>query len=667
MIAAIAFERPVLAWLSIGAWLVTLGDVGGAYATRASGMLVMTFGGVLVRLFAGVVSPHFALAVGVMLVGATTLSLLRVLGDVGAKVGSLLVVLLALTLGARTEPLGDVAIEALLLGAGGVVSTTLALLFWGVHPYKPARLAIARCLDVLAADLDELRRLIASDADQAAWDGWIRGAPRRVRAAIEAARGALFATRRGRASESTTSDRLQVIVEQAEGIFEVMIALGDQLEHSASRAGELTADVERQLGVITSELRRLAAETIDSHRAAGATKLAAARPELDTEPRSRGAIRRSIATLGRAVEMIATVLALLPGAPATTAPQRAAGEGAFAAARRDLATLRAHLTLTSHAFRHAARVGITTAAAMLVMALVPLPHGPWAVLAAAASLQPSHAATWSRTVQRVAGTAAGALLVALVLVVAPPPALLIALIAVTIFAAVTLMPINYFYFAFFVTPAFVLFADLVERRRDLATARALDTLIGGALAIVGATLFWRRADDQRLLRELAAAAERERAFVACAFAGLAGAPGSPADLAEARRQVGLANNNAEDTLQQLLGSGASPRHQALAVVLTYLRRIAATTLNVLASRDVPQGPALQAFARRLDASLAAARASLEEAASASRGPAPERPAGEEDWDRERAAVTANGLPEPLQRIEIFACEMRRRLARLASA
>jgi uncharacterized membrane protein YccC len=302
---------------------------------------------------------------------------------------------------------------------------------------------------------------------------------------------------------------------------------------------------------------------------------------------------------------------------------------------------------------------------MLLMKLVPLPHGPWAVLAAAVSLQPSHSATWARTVQRVAGTVAGAVLVALVIVIAPNPVALIALIAATIFAAVALLPLSYFYFAFFITPAFVLFAELVERRQDLASARALDTLIGGALAIVGASLFWRRADDQRLLQELAVAVERARVFFGCALSRLAGAPDEDAgELAEARRQVGLANNNAEATLQQLLGADADPRHETLAVVLTYLRRITATTINVLASRDVPRGPALHAYAQRIDASLAALRARLEEAAVARSGVKAPR-ADEEASESELVAVAGEGLPEPLRRIEIFVCEMRRRLNRLS--
>jgi uncharacterized membrane protein YccC len=337
------------------------------------------------------------------------------------------------------------------------------------------------------------------------------------------------------------------------------------------------------------------------------------------------------------------------------------------AAGAALTTLRAHLTTRSHAFRHAARVGITTAAAMLVMTRIPLSHCRWAFLAAAASLQPSHGATWSRTMQRIAGTAAGAVVVALLTGLELHPAAMIALIAVTIFAAVALMPLSYFYFAFFVTPAFVLFAELAERRQDLASARALDTLVGGALALLGVSLFWRRADDQLLRRELAAAVERERVFLRCALARLGGTDESnPAELAEARRQLGLANNNADDTLQQLLAAGRDPRHEALGVVLTYLRRIAARTLSALAGRATPldaaQRPALLAFGKRLDASLAASRASLEEAAEtiAHRRPTREEAAADE---AEAISVPTEGLPEPLRRIEILVGEMRRRLAR----
>jgi uncharacterized membrane protein YccC len=650
--------------MAIGAWLVTLCDVGGAYATRARAMLTMTVGGVLVCLLAGAVSSHFALAVLVMLVLGTGLSLLRVLGDVGAKVGSLLVVLLALTLGARSQDFHAVVVQALLFGAGGLASTTLALLFWRVHPYKPARLAVARSLHALADVLDELRLLIRPGAEKEPWDAWIRSSPRRVRAAIEAAREALLATRRGRIAGSTTGDRLQIIVEEVDGIFEAAIALGDQLEHCATRPGELSAEeVERSLAAIVAELRRLAEATIDPRLHAAATRIDPAGARLGADVPSRGAILRSIATIVQSLEVTAAAVALLPGAAVASLPRDADREDAVDVARRTLAMLRAHLTPGSHAFRHAARVGITTAAALLLTALLPLRHGLWVVLAAAVSLQPSYSATWFRAVQRLAGTAAGAALVALLAGVAPHPALMIALIATTTFAAIALMPLNYFYYAFFLTPAFVLFAEIAEGRQDLASARVLDTLVGGVLAVVGASLFWRRADDQLLLRELAVAVERERVFVGCALARLAGdSEGSGAELAEARRQVGLANNNAEDTLQQLLAAGSTPRHEALAVVLTYVRRITATIVNVLAAREAPNGPALEAFARRIDASLAALRASLEEAAdNLPRGKSAR--GGEETRDDEPVVVTAEGLPEPLRRVEIFVGEMRRRLIR----
>lgn len=383
--------------------------------------------------------------------------------------------------------------------------------------------------------------------------------------------------------------------------------------------------------------------------------------QIDTDVPSRGAIRRTLVAIAQRLEIIAAALALLPGAPATAPRPEADREDTIAVARRSIAAIRAHLALGSHAFRHAARVGITTGAAMVLVKLIPVPHGPGAVLAAAVSLQPSHAATWSRTIQRVAGTAAGAVLVALLVVLAPHPAAMIALIAATIFAGLALLPLSYFYFAFLITPAFVLFAELAERRQDLASARVLDTLIGGALAVVGASLFWRRADDQRLHAELAVSVERARVFLGRALARLGGSTEiTAAELAEARRQLGLANNNAEGTLQQLVGDGGSPRYEALAVVLTHVRRIGATTINVLASRDVPEGPALAAFAARIDAALAGVRTSLEQAAV--RAPRDEPASvGDARRENEAPAVAAEELPEPLRRIEIVVAEMRRRL------
>src|SRR5205823_14099527 len=88
-----------------------------------------------------------------------------------------------------------------------------------VHPYRPARNAVADCYRALADLVEALSRLPKGEgsfAREAAAAELTRSAPPRVRAALETARAALAAVRRGRATDTHRGEQLLVLFESAD-------------------------------------------------------------------------------------------------------------------------------------------------------------------------------------------------------------------------------------------------------------------------------------------------------------------------------------------------------------------------------------------------------------------------------------------------------------------
>ena len=96
---------------------------------------------------------------------------------------------------------------------------------------------------------------------------------------------------------------------------------------------------------------------------------------------------------------------------------------------------------------------------------------------------------------------------------------------------VALLPLNYGAYAVFGTPAFVLLAESSAGDWHLAGLRIVNTLIGGALALIGAQLLW-PGEERNRLPELAATAIRANAeFLRRAVAFVASGNGDLGDAA----------------------------------------------------------------------------------------------------------------------------------------
>ncbi|WP_201393151.1 FUSC family protein [Ktedonobacter sp. SOSP1-85] len=175
--------------------------------------------------------------------------------------------------------------------------------------------------------------------------------------------------------------------------------------------------------------------------------------------------------------------------------------------RNALVMLRANLSLESTIFRHAIRLGatLTLATALYRVGPWPIERGYWIPLTALLVLKPDFSTTFTRGLARILGTMLGAALTSLLIaLLAPANEVLVVIDAVMAYLAFTFLYANYAIFSAFITMQIVfLLSFVIPQPLTTALDRALDTLIGGVLALIIYAL-WPTWQLKQVPRDLAA-------------------------------------------------------------------------------------------------------------------------------------------------------------------
>jgi uncharacterized membrane protein YccC len=195
-------------------------------------------------------------------------------------------------------------------------------------------------------------------------------------------------------------------------------------------------------------------------------------------------------------------------------PEDVVGVGDLRPPRSRLFSLQAIVRADSVVLQHALRVAIVTSVAVLLTGLLHLNHGYWVTLTAVVILQPYSGATNQKAFQRVLGTILGGVVAAALSALFHSFAAIIILVALFTFLCVALLPVNYGAYAIFGTPAFVLLAEASVGDWHLSGIRIMNTLIGGALALIGSRVLWPSAEWSRL-PDYTSAATTQRLTLSC--------------------------------------------------------------------------------------------------------------------------------------------------------
>jgi uncharacterized membrane protein YccC len=578
----VAYERlgwPPLVYAALAAFLTCLCDTGGAIRTRVPTLLAFTVIGALTWGVFGVLrGAGLAVALPLACVGIFVASFARVWGVAAAAAGNLLSVVLILSLDRALSP-GAALVVAGMFAAGGLWATGLTMVVWRLHPYRPARFAIAEVwqrMAVLSADLLSLVRQ-AHGVSAAEWDAHARAHRRAVREEIEYARTIIMDLVRMRGRLSRRGSQALMQLETGDQVFGALVALSDLLE-----TGETSAGTPGRQRAAVALLILLRPTLLLLSRSVGADT--PVRPErLERVLATALAAAAPDPALNRIVETIADRLRIASklAAPGGHLPGGAAdaSETAQPLWDRVRGPILANLAWNSAMLRHALRTAAIATPALAATQVWGGPFAHWLPITVVVTLQPFYAATWQRALERVSGTVLGGLAGSALGLAAGTPGLLAALMFPLCTVAFALRQVSYGTYIACVTPIVVVLIELIEPGQSawhLAGLRAVFVVAGGVVAVLGWLLLWPSWEPGRLQREQRTALAAHARYAEAAITELLGEGGAAAT-ETARRGAGVATNNLEASLARALQEPRRNQRRRLEtamVVDATLRRIA---------------------------------------------------------------------------------------------
>ncbi len=470
---------------STGAINVAAADGEDSYRSRAARMLASSFIGSAAVLIGALSAPNDIAASAVGVLWAFAAGLVVCLGTAAADIGMISLVVFIIYSAQGMTP-AHAAWAGLIALAAGLLQTGLSIALWPFRGRQPER-------RLIGAFYTELARAATVPPNP-------YGAPPASQQSTQAQEALSSLT----GDHSLEAERLFMLVSQGERIRLSLFALGRGLvrvrrqEGSERPAAAIQRFLELASSLLSSVGRSLQDEPLSDSASAWLKDL-----EDPGQPLHQSAERPEHPTLQPLLSEVRLQMDALAGqlraAVELARSTTPAGEYAFAAreARAPwhlqlsgwLATLRANLSLDSSACRHAIRLAICIAVGDIIARSFSLPRSYWLNMTVALVLKPDFGNTFTRGVLRLAGTYAGLMLATVLFhFTSPTAAAHVVWIGILAFVMRSLGRANYGILVTAISALIVfLFSLIGVAPQDVIASRALNTTIGGALALV---IYW---------------------------------------------------------------------------------------------------------------------------------------------------------------------------------
>jgi uncharacterized membrane protein YccC len=598
----VAFGGPAA---SLGALFASYSDGTDPYRHRALRMLAAS-ATIALAAFVGGMFGQVKYGVGVAAAAAAFVAgMVVALGQTAADIGMVSLVMLTIFSGQIFTPRS--LIEASLLAlSGGFVQTALSVALWPVRRYEPERRALAMLYLELGRTTQKPIEL--DDAPPATVH-------------TSQAQDALRSLRQDRGDESLRCQSLLNQAERARLCVITLLRMQATLKRK-EQAGEEGETLSRFLSAAGRALAAIGESLLSGAGKAPFQEQLAMMNELSEGLRARAvrkppspeavAMKDMLYQMDALAGQLRSAAYLVAGsAPAGGVrfeqPSRVQAWGLDA--QSALATLRANLHFRSAVFRHAMRLAICVAIAGAIARATGWHRAYWIPMTVVIVLRPDFAGTFTRGLQRIAGTILGVLVATAQFHLLPQTfAVQAALIGACVFLLRWLGPANYGFFAMGVTSTIVLLLALAgSEHRFLIHARYIDTLIGGIVALSAYALWPTREPVEHALAEmLAAYREYFGAVARCYFQRE-----TDGDLVD-RKRLGtrMARSNLEASIDRLAAEpGTEARHiEPVRSMLAASHRLAHAIMALEAIETdcaaTPAKPELQRFVTDVQTTLA---------------------------------------------------------------
>lgn len=450
---------------AVGALPVGVAAMTGDLPVAPVGLLVATTIGMAASTFVGsLCSGHVAAVVITLALWGFVAGLMVALGRAATVTGVQALIGL-IVFGRYPGGMGTAALHAGWVLAGGLMQTLFAVVLRPPRRHGPERQAIADLYQRLAA--------LALGTTY----GGPSGAAHAAATTVLTMRGSEQAELRGLVDEGA---RIRLELQALQSVSDIP-GVEDLTGAAAGRLRRLSRAVLRGTPV--------EAETPDLAGAVDVLRHThAAEGRAGTSQRFAAA--RAAALLGqlRAAERLADALSgarwvALPRIAGVTARLQlgssfAGGVTRLREAARDV---------DAPAFRHAVRLAVLLPVAEIVSRQLPWQRGYWVPLTTVVILKPDYAATVQRGVARLVGTGLGIVVAGVLVAEARPTGLgLIVAAALAAWSSYTVFAASYALYTFALTALIVFLISTGDPRPLAAVAdRGLDTLLGGAIALLG--------------------------------------------------------------------------------------------------------------------------------------------------------------------------------------
>lgn len=477
--------------ISTGALNVSYSDGRDPYRQRARRMLTWSILGAVAVFVGSATGKYHGAAILVTaawaFIGGMCVAISSRAGDLGLN--TLVAIIVFAARGALSPLYAFYA--ALLVLAGGLLQTGLALLFWPLHRYDPERRAIANAYKALADEIDP-----RPDTP----------APSPINQPTQQVQDALAALGRENNPEDA---RLRLLSDQADRIrisVFLLHRLRSELQDSElpnfNSSGALACIDD--LRDATAKLVRSVAGCLLTGQSASPTPDELAHVEQTADCARKIASADSVgAELVSAVNSLLGQLRAIVRLAANVMP-----EGLKEAARHEsaqpwrlqvtswIAVLRANFDRRSPVFRHAVRLAVCVAIGDTIGRSISWQRSYWIPMTIAVVLKPDFSSTFSRGVLRLLGTFVGLGLATVLFHIFPSgPFLECALTAVFTFMLRYIGPANYGVFSVAISGLIVFELSAAGTPPgQVVVTRAISTAVGGLLALIAYALWptWER-------------------------------------------------------------------------------------------------------------------------------------------------------------------------------
>jgi hypothetical protein len=568
-------------WSATAAIWTCLADTQGTARQRLLALASVGAGGAVASGLGAALGIYPAAAVSVVLAAGLAAGFCEIRGPVAAMCAKLLYVTL---IAATLQPTLDagVASRALDLGLhflhGGVVACLMCLAF---VPSKRDTRPRAEVVAVFEALHRFTTTLAAPGGDTVA-----SGCKADIRSRMEAARLAI-AARRGLGDPAGWL-HYHYLVSAADAVFALLIVAAE-LRTRPGVAGLPVRHLDRCLTDMLEQVRG----TLERHA-----------PDL---PALSSAIHRELRRLHGPVanasappiyQAALAGLARFRPFDAWCANFRGPRSGFSHWRRRWREALADHATRDARVPRHAMRLALAGALSLVPAQLLHLHHGYWVAVTVIMVLSPQLQTTRQISMKRFSGSLAGALAACAIGLAHPSPPVALTISAGCLAAAyITRLAGQPGRFAFFLTPAVILFSWVGEPGTDsshFAALRGVDTALGCLIALVCYYLLGQRAEVSRPYRHSMNAVAVNAVYLRAAFAHAGvSAPSSPERLEALRVAAGRASTRAERTVADAgaeLAPALAAHYAALHITLRRMAALAGLVRAEAEATDMPARP-----------------------------------------------------------------------------